>query len=73
MAATTTDNGANYIAAFRHFGAEEVPLDMPEEEEEEQELDPDTATGQLNDVDAQLHQEVDQSSELPPHHRCRYY
>lgn len=49
VAATTTDNGANYCAAFRHYAAEVVPLEVEPEEE-----DTEVVVGQPTDVQEQL-------------------
>lgn len=65
MRATTTDNGANYVAAFNAFGEDirgqdDLLLDDPDEPEPE-----------VVDVQMCLRAEGDNPS-LPPHHRCRY-
>lgn len=44
---TTTDNGANYVAAFRHYAVEEEPMDEPEE-------DPDVVVPEVGDLDQLL-------------------
>ncbi|XP_076057324.1 uncharacterized protein LOC143034865 [Oratosquilla oratoria] len=59
--ATTTDNGANYVAAFRHFGAEG---------QEEQE-NPEVVVGQPGKLHVQLHQVAPEvAAHLPVHYRC---
>lgn len=61
VAATTTDNGANYVAAFNAFGANQDSLPVSNE-------DPD-----LEVVDLQmLLRDEGENPSLPPHQRCRY-
>jgi hypothetical protein len=70
VAGTTTDNGANYCAAFRHYAAEEIPVPVQPEEED---TDVDVVVCEITDVQEQLMNEeagID-AIELPPHHRCR--
>lgn len=65
VAATTTDNGANYVSAFKHYAAADVPLEDPEEEEE----DPEVVVGEPADLQAQLEGEAAEAGvelELPP-------
>jgi hypothetical protein len=63
VAATTTDNGANYVSAFKHYAAADVPLE-----------DPEVVVGEPADLQAQLEGEAAEAGvelELPPHRRCR--
>ncbi|XP_051927040.1 uncharacterized protein LOC127604142 isoform X1 [Hippocampus zosterae] len=66
VVATTTDNGANYVAAFNAFGEQKERLVVQEEDEE-------VLTAQLCDVQGQLDAEdIDGNPHLtlPPHRRC---
>uniref|UniRef100_A0A3Q2Z3R4 Uncharacterized LOC109529306 n=1 Tax=Hippocampus comes TaxID=109280 RepID=A0A3Q2Z3R4_HIPCM len=66
VVATTTDNGANYVAAFDAFGEQKERLVVQEEDEE-------VLTAQLCDVQGQLDAEDNDSNPhltLPPHRRC---
>ena len=73
ICATTTDNGANYVSAFSHFG-EDPPAatasqlavigDNMQPEEEDDGIDL-----QMNNVDEELGEDY-QDPSLPPHHRC---
>lgn len=67
VVATTTDNGANYVAAFKHFGVEGVPVEGREEEEDLEEV----VIGRPADVHDQLEDEGEETLlELPKHYRC---
>lgn len=66
VAATTTDNGANYVAAFVHYGSEEVPVGRDPVGVEE---DPDVVEPVVLEVHDQLEDVTDVS--LPPHFRCK--
>ena len=69
VVATTTDNGANYVAAFKHFGVEDVPVEGDQEEEEEY-LE-EVVIGRPLDVHDQLEDRGEATLfELPKHH-CR--
>ncbi|XP_076034188.1 uncharacterized protein LOC143020993 isoform X2 [Oratosquilla oratoria] len=65
VVATTTDNGANYMATFRHFGAAEVAVEGQEEE------DPEVVVDQPGNLHVQLHQVAPEMAvQLPVHYRC---
>lgn len=67
MVATTTDNGANYVAAFRQFGAAEVAVEGQEEE------DPEVVVGQPGNLHDQLDEVAPEVAlHLPVHYRCGY-
>ena len=65
---TTTDNGANYVAAFKTYGGHDSgePLIATED------LDNDGGGVEINDVNAILSEESDEDFKLPKHRRCRY-
>lgn len=73
VVATTTDNGANYIAAFKHFGVEDNDIPIKGEASEE-ESDPEVITliGKPANVYDQLQEFEDEDNELPKHFRCGY-
>ncbi|XP_050708973.1 uncharacterized protein LOC126993880 [Eriocheir sinensis] len=64
VVATTTDNGTNYVAAFKYFGAGDVPV------EGEEEQDPEVVVGQPANLHAQLKEVVPAMIKLPKHYRC---
>mgnify|MGYP000144427560 CR=1 FL=1 len=67
VAACTTDNGANYVAAFRNFAAETEPLEnIPTDEVGDDVIEP-----VHNDVANQLL--LGDQIELPAHRRCWYF
>ena len=66
VVATTTDNGTNYVAAFKYFGASDVPVEGGEEQ------DPEVVVGQPANLHAQLEEVVPAMIKLPKHYRCRY-
>ncbi|XP_077364256.1 uncharacterized protein LOC144008073 isoform X4 [Festucalex cinctus] len=64
VVATTTDSGANYVAAFNDFGE-------PLEKEVVQEEDEEVVLGQRVDVQGLLDgEDIDPHITLPPHRRC---
>jgi hypothetical protein len=70
---TTTDNGKNYISAFKLFAAnvDIIPVidDDEDEEDEEDEVDETRAVVMVGEaLDADVEDEV--LAELPKHHRC---
>lgn len=66
VAAMTTDNGSNYVAAYSHYSSEEVPMDLcPVGAEED---DPDVVEPVVKEVHSRLEDVTDAS--LPPHFRC---
>ncbi|KAG0716634.1 hypothetical protein GWK47_009202 [Chionoecetes opilio] len=64
VVATTTDNGANYVAAFKYFGVGNMPV------EEEEEQDPEVVVGQPANLHAQLEEVAPAVVKLPKHYRC---
>ncbi|XP_019740446.1 ADP-ribosylarginine hydrolase isoform X2 [Hippocampus comes] len=72
VVATTTDNGANYVAASNAFGESEERGEVQEEEEGEEEEE-EEVTGQPGDVQGQLDDEdidAEPQINLPPHRCC---
>lgn len=74
MVATTTDNGANYVASFKHFGLEDLGQNVPIEGEDsvEKECDPEVVISQPANVHDQLQELEEEDTELPKPFHFRY-
>lgn len=69
---TTTDNGSNFLKAFREFGLDENHNDIAEEETEEGDDDYDGSDEETDflDVEAIMAEDDGLQYQLPKHHRC---